>query len=105
MEDKLLKIKKYYDVEFTDEWKQNLDWYIYNESTADGYEVYISHDGKSSMCINDNVFYYDNDLADELGYKVIEDGISEIYVDDMDSYWFEEAINDLINAKEEDEDE
>ena len=103
MEDKLLKIKKYYDVEFTDGWKQNLDWYIYNESTADGYEVYISHDGKSSMCINDNVFYYDNDLADELGYKVIDGDISEIYVDDMDSYWFEEAINDLINAKEEED--
>lgn len=103
MEDKLLKIKKYYGVEFTEDWKQGLDWYIYNESTADGYEVYISHNGKSPMCINDNVFYYDNDLADELGYKVIEDSISEIYVDDINSYWFEEAINDLINAKEEDE--
>ena len=100
MENKLLKIKKYYDVEFTEDYKPNLDWYIYNESTADGYEVYVSHDSKSPMCINDNVFYYDNDLADELGYKVIEDGISEIYVDDIDSYWFEEAINDLINAKE-----
>ena len=33
--------------EFTDEWKQNLDWYIYMETTADGYEVSISHDGKS----------------------------------------------------------
>ena len=100
MENKLLKIKKYYDVEFTEDYKPNLDWYIYNESTADGYEVYVSHDSKSPMCINDNVFYYDSDLSDELGYKVIEDGISEIYVDDIDSYWFEEAINDLINAKE-----
>ena len=103
MKEKLNKIKKYYDVEFTDEWKQNLDWYIYMETTADGYEVSISHDGKSSMCINDNVFYYDNDLADELGYKVIDDNIFQIYVDDMDSYWFEEAINDLINAKEEED--
>ena len=55
MQEKLNKIKKYYDVEFTDEWKQGLDWYIYNETTADGYEVYISHDSKSPMCINDNV--------------------------------------------------
>ena len=39
-------------------------------------------------------------LQDELGYKVIDDDIFQIYVDDMDSYWFEEAINDLINAKE-----
>ena len=103
MQDKLNKIKDHYNVKFTDEWKQNLDWYIYNESTADGYEVYISHDSKSPMSINDNVFYYDNDLADELGYKVIEDDIFQIYVDDMDSYWFEEAINDLINAKEEED--
>lgn len=103
MKEKLNKIKKYYDVEFTEDWKQGLDWYIYMETTADGYEVSISHDGKSPMCINDNVFYYDNDLADELGYKVIDDDIFQIYVDDMDSYWFEEAINDLINAKEEED--
>ena len=100
MQEKLNKIKDHFNVIFTDEWEQNLDWYIYNESTADGYEVYISHDSKSPMCINDNVLYYDNDLADELGYKVIEDDIFEIYVDDMNSYWFEEAINNLINVKE-----
>ena len=103
MQEKLNKIKKYYDVEFTEDWKQGLDWYIYMESTADGYEVSISHDNKSPMSINDNVFYYDNDLSDELGYKVIDDNIFQIYVDDMDSYWFEEAINDLITAKEEEE--
>ena len=69
MQEKLNKIKKYYDVEFTEDWKQGLDWYIYMESTADGYEVSISHDNKSPMSINDNVFYYDSDLSDELGYN------------------------------------
>lgn len=96
MQEKLNKIKDYYNVEYTEDWNDNLDWYIYSESTADGYEIYVSHDNKTPISIEDNVYYYENDLSDELGNQTADDNIFKIYVYDMDEYWFEEGINDLV---------
>jgi hypothetical protein len=96
MQEKLNKIKDYYNVKYTEDWSDDLDWYIYSESTADGYEVYVSHDNKTPISIEDNVYYYENDLSDELGNQTADDNISKIYVYDMDEYWFEQGINDIV---------
>ena len=96
MQEKLNKIKDYYNVEYTEDWSDGLDWYFYNESTADGYEVYVSHDNKTPISIEDNIFYYENDLSDELGNQTADDNIFKIYVYDMNEYWFKQGIDDII---------
>ena len=38
------KIEKHFSIELTDTWAKGYSHYIYEESTADGYTVYISTD-------------------------------------------------------------
>ena len=45
---------------------ENVDCHIYSESTADGYDVYICTNDPSQPSICEDVYYYDNDLADQL---------------------------------------
>jgi ABC-type ATPase involved in cell division len=44
-------VLKHFNVEFTDEWSNNADFYVYEESTADGYSVFIAtHDTELYKC-------------------------------------------------------
>ena len=43
-------VLKHFNVEFTDEWTNNADFYVYEESTADGYSVFVAtHDPNLSL--------------------------------------------------------
>ena len=53
---------KHFDLELTDDWSNDCDHYIYEEDTSDGYTVYVSTHDAGSVCVSENVFYYDNDL-------------------------------------------
>jgi len=104
VDDALPFIKDYYNVEITDKWGKTPDFSIYPESTADGYEVWVATSGNGTdVCIAEDVYYYESDLGDVL-YQAISDGYSElIYVDDIESSYFEDGImqawEDLINDK------
>ncbi len=52
----LKKACEYHDAEISDDWDDNADFFIYSETTADGYEVYIATNDSSSPSIND-VYY------------------------------------------------
>ena len=52
-------VLNHFNVEFTDNFTSNADFYIYEESTADGYSVYVATHNTSSISINENVYYYD----------------------------------------------
>ena len=90
---------KHYDLEITDEWSNDCDHYIYEETTADGYSVWVSTYEQNKVCVSENIFYYDNDLADEFKTAVYDNdhGDVKIYVDDIhdDNYWLQDAIRDL----------
>ena len=56
------QVLAHFDCEITDQW-QNPDFSIYEESTADGYSVWIATaDDKQYKRINEDVYYYDSDL-------------------------------------------
>ena len=74
-------ILKHYDAELTDQWQSNCDYYIYEESTADGYSVFVACYDTSSISVNEDIHYYDSDLSGKL-QDAIKDGF-EIYVDDL----------------------
>ena len=88
----LKKVCEYYDTEIIEDWDDNCDFFIYAESTADGYEVFIATSNPRNPCINEDVYYYDSDLA-----GVLEDVLAEggsIYVDDLDSDYVQSAVEE-----------
>jgi len=86
-------ILKHYDTELTDQWQQNCDYYIYEESTADGYSVFVATHDTNSVCVSEDIHYYDSELSDRL-QDAIKDG-GEIYVDDYHQDFIDDAIQEL----------
>ena len=90
---------KHFDLELTDDWSNDCDHYIYEESTADGYSVYVSTHDAGSVCVSENVFYYDNDLGAELKQAIYDNDHSDvkIYLSMLydGEYWIDEVINDI----------
>ena len=86
-------ILKHFDAELTDQWQSNCDYYIYEESTSDGYSVFVACYDTSSISVNEDIHYYDSDLSGKL-QDAIKDGF-EIYVDDLNQCFIDEAIQDL----------
>ena len=91
---------KHFDLELTDTWSSDYDHYIYEESTADGYSVYVSTpDAQGNICISEDVFYYDNDLAAEFKQAIYDNdhGDVKIYLSMLHDgeYWIDDAIRDV----------
>ncbi len=91
---------KHFDLTLTDAWSSDCDHYIYEESTADGYTVYVStHDANGSICVSENVLYYDNQLGDELKQAIYDNDHSDvkIYLSMLfdGEYWIQDAIQDM----------
>ena len=86
-------ILKHYDAELTDQWQSNCDYYIYEESTADGYSVFVACYDTSSISVNEDIHYYDSDLSGKL-QDAIKDGF-EIYVDDLHQCFIDDAMREL----------
>lgn len=90
-------VLEHYEVELTSEWKGNADYYIYSETTADGYEVWVATHDDRSINVNENVHYYDNDLGQYLKEAIPDYGVSLIQCEgwDSDEYWIQDAIDEL----------
>ena len=92
-ENALAKLQDYYEFELTDSYNGTPDYSIFAESTADGYEVWVATSGDGrNICINEDVYYYDSDLSDPL-YDAIMDYNELIYVDDLEAYYVQNAID------------
>ena len=92
-QDEALKvIQEHFEFKLIDDWNGTPDYSIYTESTADGYEVWVAtHGDGRNVCINEDVHYYENDLADKLA-EAMTDYNEQIYVDDLDSYYVQDAV-------------
>ena len=86
-------ILEHYDAELTDQWQQNCDYYIYEESTSDGYSVFVACYNTDNICVSEDIHYYDSDLSNKL-QDAIQDG-GEIYVDDLYQCFIDDAIQEL----------
>jgi len=89
----------YYNVELTDDWERDLDYYIYAESTQDGFEVYIATYNPDQISINEDVHYYDRDLASSLceGIKN-SNGSGKIFIGDLEEDYVIEAMHSLYGS-------
>ena len=94
-------VLKHFGVEFTDDYTSDADFYVYEESTADGYSVFIATHNQNSVNVNENVYYYDSDLGDALEEHIKysngdEDNPEIIYVDDLHQQFIYDAIEQLF---------
>ena len=87
----------------------NVDCHIYSESTADGYDVYVCTNDTRQPNICEDVYYYDNELADRFRDQIrwgdttfyICDSIYEdCYFDDTLLEAFSEYVEDIIENDE-----
>jgi len=94
-------VLKHFGVEFIDDYSSSADFYVYEESTADGYSVYVATHDQSSVNVNENVYYYDSDLSGALAEYIKysngdEDNPEIIYVDDLYQQFIDDAIEQLF---------
>ena len=87
----------------------NNDCAIYNESSADGYDLYVVTNDTTNVNVCENVFYYDHDIADQFSEQIrygdrifyIDDGIYEdCYIEDKLIELFAENVEDIIEDEE-----
>ena len=89
-------VLNHYEIELTTDFNSWYDFYIYEESTVDGYTVYICTDDPKNININENVHYYDHSLFEEL-VEVIKhsNGGEIIYVDDLYQDYIIDVMQEL----------
>jgi ABC-type nitrate/sulfonate/bicarbonate transport system substrate-binding protein len=91
----------HYDHKLIDEWDDDADYFIYEESTADGYSVYIATANPRQINIGEDVYYYDSDLGEMLA-EAIKWGNGDpeypekIYVDDLGAQYVQDAMEQLF---------
>jgi len=71
------------------------DFVIYQEDTADGYEVWIAHEPNNHIDVSSDVHYYEYNLSDVLMEAMQETHIDTIYVDDIEAGYVEDALISL----------
>ena len=85
----------------------NCEMQCYNESTADGYDVYVLKYTKDDISITENVYYYEHDIAEQIMYSLDENKVDSIYIEDYlyeDLYindaleeYFNEHVDEIVN--------
>ena len=113
-EQKMIKIaKKSLGLTITDSFDRGCDLYCYNESTVDGYDVWVLTHSLEDVNICENVYYYESDLASAVMEEIQYSGGSEtllhmdeylwddLYMDDQMLEHFGETIDSIIEDNDE----
>jgi hypothetical protein len=113
-EEKMIKIaKQSLGLEITDSFNDSCDLYCYNESTVDGYDVWVLTHSLNDISVSENVYYYDSGLASAIMEEIQYNGGSEtllhideylwdeLYMDDQMLEHFGATIDDIIENNDE----
>ena len=91
-----------------DDWS-NVDCRVYNESSADGYDLWVVTNQPNHPVICEDVYYYDHDIADAVREQIrygdttfyIDDCVYEdCYIDDMLIQTFVDYVDEIIRDAE-----
>jgi len=97
-ERKIELVKSYFNITFTEDFDK-ADLYCYSESTRDGYEVYVVTHDMNNISINEDVFYYDSDVAEALIDEITSyGGFVKIYIDSYlaDDIYLDDQLLELF---------
>jgi len=91
-QEKYEKVLELNDAEIVHDWDNNCTAFFYEESTADGYGIYIATEEDGNPNMNEDVYYYDSDWFNKLG-EYIANGC-KIYIElgYEDKYGVQEVI-------------
>ena len=87
----------------------NVDCRVYNEQTADGYDLWVVTNEQNHPVICEDVYYYDHDVADAVREQIrygdttfyIDECVYEdCYIDDMLLNMFADYCEDIISEAE-----
>lgn len=87
----------------------NVDCRVYNEQTADGYDLWVVTNQQNHPIICEDVYYYDHDVADAVREQIrygdttfyIDSCVYEdCYIDDMLLNTFADYAEDIISEAE-----
>ena len=104
-------VKNHLDISISDnlnDW-DNVDCRVYNETTADGYDLWVVTNERQQPVICEDVYYYDSDIADAISEQIrygdttfyIDEGIYEdCYIQDMLVEMFVDHVEDIIEDDE-----
>ena len=88
---------------------ENVDCMIYNESSADGYDLWVVTNDSRQVNVCENVYYYDHDIANAFEDQVrwgdktfyIDDAVYEdCYIEDKLIEMFAENVEDIVENDE-----
>ena len=95
-EEKIIEaVKKYYGLKIDENAYQSADIYAYEETTADGYSVYVVTNDMSSVCIAEDVYYYESDLPSAIMEQInYSNGDCTLYADQyfLDDIYFDDML-------------
>ena len=93
---KYTEVFKHYDIQITAQWGIICAWYIYEESTADGYTIYVSTSDPYHVNISEDLYYYESELSDAI-ISFFETSIkgSIIYIEDISKDYVKDALEYL----------
>ena len=94
-------VLNHYGVELTDNWTSKAEYYMYEETTKDGYTVYVATKDIDNISVCEDIYYYDSDFSDGLAAAIKysngdEDYPEIIYVDDLYQNFIDLAIENLF---------
>jgi len=88
-------VKKYYGLTIDENAYQSADVYAYEETTADGYSVYVVTNDMNSVCINEDVYYYESDIPEAIMEQInYSNGECVLYADQdfLDDIYFDDVL-------------
>ena len=90
------KLREYYDFELIDTFNGRADYFIYSETTADGYELWVTTESdQGAVNVSEDIHYYDSDLNEVLCDQ-IRNGGGTIFVEDMEAYYVNDSLNTMF---------
>ena len=88
-------VKKYYGLIIDDNAYDSADVYAYEETTADGYSVYVVTMDMRSVCVSEDVYYYESDVPSAIMEMVSNsNGHCTLYADQyfLDDMYFDDVL-------------
>ena len=88
-------VKSYYGLKIDENAYDSADVYAYEETTADGYSVYVVTNDMNSVCIAEDVYYYESDIPSAIMEQVnYTNGDCTLYADQyfLDDIYFDDVL-------------
>ena len=88
-------VKSFYGLKIDENAWNNADVYAYEETTVDGYSLYVVSHEMRNVSICEDVYYYDSDVAEAIMEMVrYTNGYCTLYADQyfLDDIYFEDAL-------------